>query len=138
MCGIQAKKPFVKRIRRGFSLVELVAGFSLITLMVLGLAQYTLVSHLNMVMASTQQSLQELLADTLLEYHHLEPGASLRITLPEKYQACTPEDRRYILVEKSAQPTQNTYLLRAAVWWQWLPGDNQRCQLLEMRLHVPE
>jgi hypothetical protein len=120
---------------RGSTLVEMVAAIIILGLVVIGVAQFLLVSKINVYSDNIRAGVLQALSDTIVKYQTMNVGET-NVPVNEDLQPHIPS--RTIRVEKSG-PLDGVYTIQGSVTWRAFPEGNSSFLFHEqLALQVPE
>jgi hypothetical protein len=125
-----------KASQAGATLVEMVAAVIILGIVVLGVAQYLLVSKINVYTNNIRTGVLQNLSDTIVEYQGMPVGET-NVAVHEDLLPHVPSGR--LRLEKSG-PLNGTYTIRGSVTWRAFPrADSNGFNFNEsLTLHIPE
>ena len=125
-----------KAPQAGATLVEMVAAVIILGIVVLGVAQYLLVSKINVYTNNIRTGVLQNLSDTIVEYQGMPVGET-NVAVNEDLLPHVPSGR--FRLEKSG-PLNGTYTIRGSVTWRAFPrADSNGFNFNEsLTLHIPE
>ena len=124
----------------GATLVEMLAGVIILSVVVLGVLQFLLVSRLNVYTANIQTGVIQLLSDTMVAYQFVEPGTSTNIPVSGEWASYISSSTPYVAIQKAATPVNGTYTLSGSVTWRAFPnGDGSDFKYTKtLNLQIPQ
>lgn len=125
-----------KAPQAGATLVEMVAAVIILGIVVLGVAQYLLVSKINVYTNNIRTGVLQNLSDTIVEYQGMPVGET-NVAVNEDLLPHVTGGR--LRLEKSG-PLNGTYTVRGSVTWTAFPkADGNDFNFNEsLTLHIPE
>jgi len=125
-----------KAPQAGATLVEMVAAVIILGIVVLGVAQYLLVSKINVYTNNIRTGVIQNLSDAIVKYQGMPVGET-NIAVNEDLLPHVPSST--LRLEKSG-PFNGTYTIRGSVTWRAFPkGDGNGFNFNEsLTLHIPE
>ena len=125
-----------KTRQAGATLVEMVAAVIILGIVVLGVAQYLLVSKINIYSNHVRTGVIQNLSDAIVKYQGMRVGET-NIPVNEDLVPHVPSGT--LRVEKS-RPLNGTYTIRGSVTWRAFPkGDGNAFNYTEsLALQIPE
>lgn len=125
-----------KAPQAGATLVEMVAAVIIFGIVVLGVAQYLLVSKINVYTNNIRIGVIQNLSDAIVKYQGMPVGET-NIAVNEDLLPHVPSGR--FRLEKSG-PLNDTYTIRGSVTWRAFPkADGNGFNFNEsLTLHIPE
>jgi len=111
---------------RGGTLVEMLAAVIIVSIVVIGVLQFLVVSRLNVYTANLRTGIQQLLSDTIVEYQYVAPGTSMTVPVTgdlAQYVSAA-QGSPIIQITKSATPTNGTYTVSGTTTWQTFRDGN--------------
>lgn len=119
----------------GATLVEMVAAVIILALVVTGVAQFLLVSRINVYTDNVRTGVLQALADTIVQYQTMSIGET-NIPAGENLRPHIPSG--FIRLEKSG-PFDGVYLIRGSVTWRAFPDASGGFLFHEqLALQIPE
>lgn len=128
-------KPGAKLRLRGATLVEMVAAIIILGLVVIGVAQFLLVSKINVYSDNVRTGVLQALSDTIVKYQTMNVGET-NVPVSEDLLPHVPSGT--IRLEKSG-PLDGVYTIQGSVTWRTFPQGNSSFLFHEqLALQVPE
>ena len=119
----------------GATLVELVAAIIILGLVVTGVAQFLLVSKINVYTDNVKTGVLQALSDTIVKYQTMSAGET-NVPVSEDLLPHIPSGM--LRLEKSG-PANGVYTLQGSVTWRAFPhGDDSFLFHEQLTLQVPE
>ena len=119
----------------GATLVELVAAIIILGLVVTGVAQFLLVSKINIYTDNVKTGVLQALSDTIVKYQTMSVGET-NVSVSEDLLPHIPSGT--LRLEKSG-PANGVYTLQGSVTWRAFPhGDDSFLFHEQLTLEVPE
>jgi hypothetical protein len=119
----------------GATLVELVAAIIILGLVVTGVAQFLLVSKINVYTDNVKTGVLQALSDTIVKYQTMSVGET-NVSVSEDLLPHIPSGT--LRLEKSG-PANGVYTLQGSVTWRAFPhGDDSFLFHEQLTLQVPE
>ena len=119
----------------GATLVELVAAIIILGLVVTGVAQFLLVSKINVYTDNVKTGVLQALSDTIVKYQTMSVGET-NVSVSEDLLPHIPSGT--LRLEKSG-PANGVYTLQGSVTWRAFPhGDDSFLFQEQLTLEVPE
>jgi hypothetical protein len=119
----------------GATLVELVAAIIILGLVVTGVAQFLLVSKINVYTDNVKTGVLQALSDTIVKYQTMSVGET-NVSVSEDLLPHIPSGT--LRLEKSG-PANGVYTLQGSVTWRAFPhGDDSFLFREQLTLEVPE
>jgi len=119
----------------GATLVEMVAAIIILGLVVIGVAQFLLVSKINVYSDNVRSGVLQALSDTIVEYQTMNVGET-NVAVELDLLPHVPSGT--IRLEKSG-PATGVYTIQGSVTWRAFPqGDGSFLLLAQLTLQVPE
>lgn len=120
---------------RGSTLIELVAAIIILGLVVIGVAQFLLVSKINVYSDNVRTGVLQALSDTIVKYQTMNVGET-NVPVGEDLLPHVPSGT--IRLEKSG-PVNGVYTIQGSVTWRAFPeGNNSFLFHEQLALEVPE
>ncbi len=120
---------------RGSTLVEMVAAIIILGLVVIGVAQFLLVSKINVYSDNIRTGVLQALSDTIVKYQTMNVGET-NVPVNEDLLPHIPSGT--IRLEKSG-PLNGVYTIQGSVTWRAFPEGNSSFLFHEqLALQVPE
>lgn len=117
-----------KQKKSGASLVEVLAATIILSLVLVGVMQYLLVSRVNLYTSNIRTAVLQNLADTMVEYQSMTPGLTTNVPPSGDIQPFVITigytNSGYIQLYKSVSATNGTYTLTGSVQWRAFPNAN--------------
>jgi hypothetical protein len=119
----------------GATLVEMVAAIIILGLVVTGVAQFLLVSKINVYTDNVKTGMLQALSDTIVKYQTMSVGET-NVSVSEDLLPHIPSGT--LRLEKSG-PANGVYTLQGSVTWRAFPhGDDNFLFHEQLTLEVPE
>ena|SRR6266404_4347249 len=119
----------------GATLVELVAAIIILGLVVIGVAQFLLVSKINVYSDNVRSGVLQALSDTIVKYQTMNVGET---NVPVEVDLLPHVPSGTIRLEKSG-PANGVYTIQGSVTWRAFPEGNSSFLFHEqLALEVPE
>jgi len=120
---------------RGATLVEMVAAIIILGLVVIGVAQFLLVSKINVYSDNVRTGVLQALSDSIVKYQTMNVGET-NVPVSEDLLPHIPSGT--IRLEKSG-PADGVYTIQGSVTWRAFPDGNSSFLFHEqLALEVPE
>jgi type II secretory pathway pseudopilin PulG len=132
------------KFNHGATLVEMVAALVLMTIVIIGVMQFLLVSRLNVYTSNVRAGVMQILSDTISQYQFLPPGTSTNIPVSGDMAVhivkTGTDGAAYVQIDKSATPLNGTYTVHGAVTWKAFPNGNGQAYLFteNLSLQIPQ
>lgn len=127
--------PDAKLKLRGATLVEMVAAIIILGLVVIGVAQFLLVSKINLYSDNVRTGVLQTLSDAIVKYQTMNVGET-NVPVGEDLLPHIPSGT--IRLEKSG-PADGVYTIQGSVTWRAFPQGNSSFLFHEqLSLQVPE
>jgi hypothetical protein len=108
----------------GATLVEMIADVIIVSIVVIGVFQFLIISRLNIYTANIRGGMVQLLSDTIVQNQYIPPGTITNIPVTGDFATYISQDTPYIKVTKSASPTNGTYTVSGTLNWQTFRDGN--------------
>ena len=125
---------------RATTLVEMLAAVIIVSIVVIGVLQFLIISRLNVYTANVRTGMQQLLSDTIVQCQYMPPGTITNVPVTGNLAAYIVQDAPYIKVTKSLTPTNGTYTVNGTLTWQtFRDGDGTLFRYTEnLGLQIPQ
>ena len=127
-------------LNSGATLVEMLAAVIIVSIVVIGVLQFLIVSRLNVYTANVRTGMQQPLSDTIVQYQSAPPGTITNVPVTGDLATYIVQDTPYIKVTKSLTPTNGTYTVSGTLTWQtFRDGDGTLFRYTEnLSLQIPQ
>lgn len=126
--------------KKGATLIEMIAAVLIISIVIVGVLQFLLISRLNIYTSNIRTGIIQLLSDTIVQYQYIPAGSSTNITVTGELGQYISSSQPYIKIEKTSALTNGTYTITGTLNWQtFRDGDGTLFTYTEeLSLHIPQ